>query len=138
MFVVICAHRSMCVLAVDGDRGMATSFTRGLLSREAIVCAAGLTGEQPPAMDGALQMKKINKNGAIVSEAMSRIFARVRGQRAARNSSSIGKHICHICLSDKTRTQMDLFRRENGAAGCSPLTIWLCLCNQSQVIETTI
>lgn len=64
-------------------------------------------------MDGALQMKKINKNGAIVSEATSRISAGVWGQTAARNNLSIGKHICHICLAGETKTQTALFARYN-------------------------
>lgn len=47
--------------------------------------------------------KKKHKNGAIVSEAISRISAGVSGQNAKSNSLLIGKCICHICLVGKTQ-----------------------------------
>lgn len=100
----------MCVPVLHGDRGLATSFTRSSRVRKPLSVWWD-DRRVAPAMDGALQMKKINKNGAIVSEAMSRISAGVWGQSAARNSLSIGRHICHICLVGKTKTQMALFTR---------------------------
>lgn len=64
----------MCVL--HRDRGVATSFTRTSRVRKPLSVQQD-DRRVALAMDGALQMKKINKNGAIVSETISRISAGV-------------------------------------------------------------
>lgn len=101
LFYNVCLHR---------DWGVATYFTRSSHVRKPLSVQRD-DRRVTQAMDGALQKKKINKNRAIVSEVMSRISAGVSRQSTARNSLSIGKHICHICLAGKTQTQMDLFTR---------------------------
>lgn len=93
--VFVRARTFMCVPVLHRDRGVATSFTRSSHVRKPLSVRRD-DRRVALAMDGALQMKKINKDGAIVSEATRRISAGVWGQSAARNSLSIGKHICHI------------------------------------------
>lgn len=77
------------------NRGLAASFTRSSHVRKPLSVRCD-DRREALTMNGALQIKKINKNAAIVSEAMSRISAGVWGQNAARNSLSMKKQICHI------------------------------------------
>lgn len=113
-------HTLMCVPALRRDQEVATSFTRSSRVRKPL-SAWRADRRAALAMDGALQMKKINKNGGIVSEAMGRISAGVWGQSGARNSLSIGKHICHVCLVGKMKTQMAPCTRYNSIYSCWPL-----------------
>lgn len=112
MCVCVCVYtystRSVCTTCAcirwrSGDGDM---FYKERSCQEAIVCGQRWQGSNP-AMDGILQMKTINKNGAIVSEALNRISAGVWGQSGPHNSLSTGKHICYICLAGKQKTQMD-------------------------------
>lgn len=59
------------------------------------------------AMDGALQMRKINKKALIVSEAMSDVSVGVWLQSAPHNSSSIGNTFVTLVLQAKQKSQMD-------------------------------
>lgn len=68
---------------------MATSFTRSTRVGEPL-SARRDDRRVTLAMDGAPQMKKINKKALIVSEAMSGISAGVWVQSAPHNSRSIG------------------------------------------------
>lgn len=86
IFISICTAQKLRVGSI---------FYKELSCQEAIVCAtrwqASRTGDEWCPAD-----KKINKNAAIVLEAMSRISAGVWDQNVARNSLSIKKQICHI------------------------------------------
>lgn len=56
----------VCRSVLHRDRGVATSFTRSSHVRKPLSVRRD-DRRVALAMDGALQMKKINKNGAIVS-----------------------------------------------------------------------
>jgi len=81
--VHLCVHVSTHLLGLSCAfsvlhkvRGVATSFTRSSHVRKPLSVRHD-DRREALAMDGALELKKINKNGAIVSEAMSRISAGV-------------------------------------------------------------
>lgn len=100
----VCLRTSFSVCACVGWRSRSGNiFYKELSCQEAIVCTVRWQASNPGDGWRPADEKKKKKIEPLFSEAMSRISAGVWGQSAARNSLSIGKNICHICLAGKRR-----------------------------------
>lgn len=104
-----------------GDHEMATSFTRTTRVGEPLSMQRD-DRRVTFTMDGALQMKKINKKALIVSETMSGVTVGVWLQSAPHNSSSIGKtQLLHWCCQQNgflTDTRTHVCRQRTCGSDC--------------------